>query len=260
MGLAVAEHFVLDGMLTGLMLVLGFSVTILLLFQNRQEILQNCQCLLNNRINSVSHFEQTEALLGIYSAFSEKTPPPLPKTRGWAASPDFLKVVHKKIEKRRPNLVVELGSGSSTIISGYSLKKNGKGSAISFDHEKEYADITRERVSFHNLEGQCEVINAPLKNYNIRKEIWSWYSLNEFCPKNTVDIVIVDGPPGGTQYMARYPALELLYEYLSEDAIFIVDDADRKDEKNMVKRWKSENENIDVEYLESEKGIYIVNT
>jgi hypothetical protein len=99
MGLAVAEHFVLDGMLTGLMLVLGFSVTILLLFQNRQEIIQNRQCILKNRKDSVSHFEQTEALLGIYSAFSGKTPPPLPKTRGWAASPDFLKVVHKKIKK-----------------------------------------------------------------------------------------------------------------------------------------------------------------
>jgi hypothetical protein len=58
--------------------------------------------------------------------------------------------------------------------------------------------------------------------------------------------------------MARYPALEILYEYLSEDAIFIVDDADRRDEKGMVKRWKRENESIGVEYLESEKGIYVV--
>ena len=38
----------------------------------------------------------------------------------------------------KPDTILELGSGVSTIISAYCLKKIGNGKIISLDHEKEY--------------------------------------------------------------------------------------------------------------------------
>ena len=42
---------------------------------------------------------------------------PLPLTRGWAASPDFLLYVFDHILQYRPKTVVELGSGVSTAVA-----------------------------------------------------------------------------------------------------------------------------------------------
>ena len=42
-----------------------------------------------------------------------------------AASPDFLKLVVETILTEKPILVVELGSGISTILAGKALEKNG---------------------------------------------------------------------------------------------------------------------------------------
>ncbi len=42
-----------------------------------------------------------------------------------AASPDFFKLLVETILSEKPKLVVELGSGISTILTGKALEKNG---------------------------------------------------------------------------------------------------------------------------------------
>lgn len=249
-------RLVIGELATGIGLTLGLSLTLLLLLQHRRETLRTQSEVRRNRRKIKNTFRQTEALLGLYSGL-EDTTPPLPQTKGWTALPDYLRLVYKQIRKRESNLVVELGSGSSTIVGGHALRQNGSGSIISFEHLPEYAHRSREKISFHGLDDYCRVLVSPLKSYHLDGGEWKWYALDGFEPEASIDLVIVDGPPGNLQELSRYPAFPLLADYLSEETIFIVDDGDRVDEEAMVEKWEKESE-LESEYLETEKGSYLL--
>jgi hypothetical protein len=254
LGTIVVGWFTIGSLAVGGALVLGLLALLLILLQSRRELLQEVR---KNRQELEKAFEQTEALFGLYFSLSEQQPS-LPKTRGWAASPDFLRLIYEQIRKEEPDLVVELGSGSSTIIAGHALRQNGTGRALSFDHLEEYAHQSRETVSSHDLEGYCKVLTAPLTTYSLNGGTWKWYELENFDPEETIDLVIVDGPPSELQDLSRYPALPLLSEWFSEDTTLIVDDGDRNEEKKMIRRWTKEKSNIKHQYMETEKGAYVL--
>lgn len=254
LAVVIFGNFAVGSLATGIALVLGIAFILFLLLQYRRETFQSHR---KTRQNHRETFEQTEALLGLYFGVSG-TAPVLPKTRGWGASPGFLRLVYKQIRENEPNLVVELGSGSSTIIGGHALRRNGSGSITSFDHLEKYARQSRELVSFHGLGDYCKVLAAPLTSYRMNGRSWEWYSLEDFDPEEPIDLVIVDGPPGHLQELSRYPALPLLFDWLSEEATFIVDDGDREDEKTMVERWVEEEPKLKAEYRETENGAFIL--
>jgi hypothetical protein len=57
---------------------------------------------------------QVEGLLAIHDEL--KPPRALPRTRGWAASPDLLHVLLLVAQQQRPGRVLECSSGLSTLI------------------------------------------------------------------------------------------------------------------------------------------------
>ena len=73
-----------------------------------------------------------------------------------------------------------------------------------------------------------------------------------------IDLLVVDGPPGNIQSLSRYPALPLLYRHLSDRSIVILDDGHRDDEKKIVALWEKEFSNLSPEFLDLEKGAYII--
>ena len=51
-------------------------------------------------------------------------------------------------------------------------------------------------------------------------------------------LVVVDGPPTTTGKHARYPAMPIIIDCFAGAQIdFLLDDYDRKDEKEVVKKW-----------------------
>jgi predicted O-methyltransferase YrrM len=212
----------------------------------------------NHRDNSKERdiiFEQIESILGLYWAV--RPTELLPGTRGWAASPDFLRLVSSSIINDEPSLVLELGSGVSTVISGYAIQKVNNGSIVSLDHIEKYANKTEKHIAKHELKEKCSVVLAPMSEYDICGEKWMWYENSKIKDKKEIDMVIVDGPPSHDQSLARYPALLILREKLSGNAKILVDDADRQDTKLMVDKWKEEF-SIQCEYVDTEKGAYIL--
>jgi len=59
-------------------------------------------------------FDQVQALHSLYAELD--LPQGLPPTRRWAASPDFLLLLTRRVRRTKPALVVECGSGTSTIV------------------------------------------------------------------------------------------------------------------------------------------------
>jgi hypothetical protein len=55
--------------------------------------------------------------------------------------------------------------------------------------------------------------------------------------KKEVDVLVVDGPPGDTGLLARYPAVPVLRKAMSPTCVVLLDDANRADEQAIGKRW-----------------------
>jgi len=161
--------------------------------------------------------------------------------RGWSISTEFLETLIRQIYTNKPDLIVECGSGTSTVVAASCLKEIGKGKIISLDHEKHYAEKTRNLLKAEGVQDYSTVIHAPLKKHKLMNTEYLWY---DFSPSShlasTIDMLVVDGPPGNLKNLSRYPAVPLLKEYLSDDIIVMLDDTQRSDEQKISASWKKE--------------------
>lgn len=202
-------------------------------------------------------YAQLEALALLQSTLQPKLP--FPASRGFAASPDFLAQVVSVILTTSPRLVVELGSGLSTLVIGLALKKAGGGRLVSIEHDEDYYRETLAGLAAHGIdETIVEVRRAPLEKTAIGGESWSWYRVGELSDLEAIDLLVVDGPPSTTQPLARYPALPIFIDRLSESAQLVLDDGRRDEEKVIVERWQREFTGIQTRYLDLEAGAFIV--
>lgn len=182
---------------------------------------------------------EAQALHQLISRFSPEAT--LPPVNGWALSPSALIALVDLITQRGARNVVECGSGSSTLWIAYALRHLGAGRVTALDHLAEYANKTRALVAAHGLADFVDVRHAPLANTATPKGSFSWYSLESVALATPIDVLLVDGPPQSTGQLARYPAMPLLVEHLAPDALILVDDAHRPDERKMVEEWLNEN-------------------
>jgi predicted O-methyltransferase YrrM len=181
---------------------------------------------------------ETEALLQLFREFEPRAPMPSSRTR-WAMDPTGLLEMLFLIGRKQPKVVLELGSGTSSIWIAYALEKDG-GRLISIDHKTEFADRTKSLLQLHDVSNLAEVRLAELHQLNINGEEFPWYNVDALRDINEIDLLLVDGPPGPLGEMARYPALHVLESQLAPNAIVILDDADRPGEQAIVQRWITE--------------------
>ena len=73
-----------------------------------------------------------------------------------------------------------------------------------------------------------------------------------------IDLLVVDGPPGTIGRLARYPALRQLRDRMNAAFTVLVDDADRDDEREMIRRWRAEDTMLDEVRLTAEKGLVVL--
>jgi predicted O-methyltransferase YrrM len=202
------------------------------------------------------NYRQIESLFFLYSALKPRHP--LPPMRDWAISPDFANLVISLVRECRPKVVLELGSGVSTLITAYILEENQEGVVISLDHDPRFAATTAAALARHGLQARATVIPAPLNPTSIHGKSYRWYTLDKPGDLDAIDLLIVDGPPVTTQKLARYPALPVLFPRLSANAVILVDDAQRADETRMVNLWLQEFGCFTREYVTAEKGAVIL--
>ncbi len=198
---------------------------------------------------------QVDALLAIYCDI--RPDHGFPPTRGWAASPDFLRHLSQFISTKSPKTIVECGSGVSTLILAACLKKQGKGKLYSLDHNSEFAEKTRQLLNQHDLSDWATVVHAPLKK--IEFDAWNgkWYDTSSIPSDLNIDMLVVDGPPENVAKFARYPAVPVFQRQFNTGCIILVDDADREDEQETIDRWKKYNRClVSIPYLSAEKGIH----
>ena len=197
-------------------------------------------------------FEQIEALDAIRDTLAGRVA--VPPTTDWAASADLLRELVTIVMARRPKVVVETGSGTSTVVVAGCLERLGEGHLWSLEHLVSYAAETRELVAASVLQDRATVVEAPLVDARIGDGTWSWYDLSALPDIGPIDLLFVDGPSGDTGKLARYPALPMLLDRLASDAAIVIDDGARPDEREMVQRWRAEVPGLTVRQLRTQKG------
>ena len=187
---------------------------------------------------------EVEALVQLFQGFTPRAP--MPPSGDFALNPtDLLDLVHL-IRTRRPRLVLELGSGTSTVWIAYLLEQSG-GRLVSLDHDPAYAAKTRAALAAHGLSGVAEVREAPLRPVVLDGRTFPWYDTGAVADLDDVELLVIDGPPGSTGPDARYPAMRVLEQRLADTATVVVDDAHRPDEQLAVRRWLEAIEGLTLE-------------
>jgi hypothetical protein len=113
-------------------------------------------------------------------------------------------------------------------------------------------------VSNRGLSDQVDVIHAPLRDYEIEGQHYQWYTLPDgVIGKESIELLIIDGPPTQEGEKARYPAVPVLEKYLSDDCVILLDDGKRPQETVTAEKW-SENSKCDITYVDNAKGAWVI--
>ncbi len=105
-------------------------------------------------------------------------------------------LLYTLVRQRKPRLIMELGSGCSTVIFAQALHDNARedpdhaGRIISFDAMAEWAEVTRASVPAH-LSRFCEVQHVAAVEEDRGKDLGFRY---ERLPEGVPDFLYVDGP------------------------------------------------------------------
>ena len=197
-------------------------------------------------------FRQLEALQNLSAVLPAADL--LPATRGWAASPDLLAVLVDLVITQRPALVVECGSGASTVWLALAMRRFAiSGQVIALDHDPAYGAATRGLLARHQLGGLAEVRDAPLEPFQLNGEPCAWYARAAWADLAGIDLLFVDGPPAATGHQARYPALPLLSAALSPAATIVLDDLIVPDMQKVLRLWLDAYPDFGSEILPLEK-------
>lgn len=240
-----------------LLLIMVFGAGLIALLVKVLELTAHVQTLAKEKTVKDS-YRQTEALFSLFSRFQFRAP--LPAMRGWAVSPDFANLIVTEIDRNKPKVILETGSGISSLLIGYCCEALGEGQLIALEHEAKYLEQTQDRLRLHGVQNWVQLRHAPLTPMTIGGETWPWYDLLavDIATLPQIDMLIVDGPPGTTHPMVRYPALAVLKDKLAPNAVILVDDYCRSDEKKLVARWMEENAGFILETVPTEKETAIL--
>jgi hypothetical protein len=201
-------------------------------------------------------FRQVEALHGLY--LDLKFDHSLPTTRGWAGSPDFLLELARHVRSVKPQAAVECSSGVSTIVIARALQLNGAGHVYSLEDNPQFSAETREALARHDLTQWATVIDAPLIPHDLGGRRWMWYEESRLPAGLRPDLLVIDGPVMTEGAMTRYPAGPVHFPSLKNGATVFLDDANRADEKAILKHWRSEFPELSQHLVDCEKGLAVL--
>jgi predicted O-methyltransferase YrrM len=183
--------------------------------------------------------------------------PYLPSLGNWAIDADFARLVLREMESG-PEVVVELGSGLSTLLIGSILEERATGRLASIDHDPRFAGETSDRLQRSGNGGRVEVTVAPLRDQSFAGTTTPWYdaaAVIDALPPGPIDLLIVDGPPS-TSTWTRWPAIEVLAPHLAPGAIVLLDDGRRREERASALRWAREHPDLKLWWLDTLKGAW----
>jgi predicted O-methyltransferase YrrM len=163
----------------------------------------------------------------------------------WSLGPAGIERLAGLVRERRPELVLEFGSGVSTLCLAHAARATGGDAPgpliVAIEQDARHAATTRSRLAAAGLASIAEVVHAPLEIRAWDGIVCSTYRLpRDFEARlegRKADLVLVDGP--AAERGARVATLPLVRRWLADGARIVLDDALRDGELEAAIRWQS---------------------
>jgi len=226
------------------------------LFKKQAEELLRVRRHLENVVkrNSANAARQVQSYIGMQEYLGTGNLPAFnSESHSWPVSADFALFLMQRLVLEQYDLVVEFGSGMSTVIVARTLamaaERTGTPPArfISFDHLDHYYQQTQAYLDQVEVGHAVKLVLAPLTDWQASDgQVQPYYDCNETLAELVRThgsairriLVIVDGPPASTGPQARYPAGPMVVQHFPAARIdFLMDDYIRDDEKEVAQRW-----------------------
>lgn len=204
---------------------------------------------------SVNTARQIQSFVGMQEYFATGVLPAFnSESHSWPVSADFALCLMQRVVLEDYDLVIEFGSGMSTVILAKTLALRAErdpsatGHFISFDHLDSYYQQTLGYLKQSGVDSFVQLTLAPLQEWQGPDgQTYPYYScqkaLAQLAKQRSTSkkriLVIVDGPPAATGPRARYPAGPIVMQHFPDAHIdFLMDDFIRQDEKEVAKQWQ----------------------
>ena len=163
----------------------------------------------------------------------------LPYLGSWKADTGLLKLLVDHIFEHRPALVVEFGTGASTLVLARALQKAGGGRLISFDQHADFIEASREWLAEFGLKADLRAV--PLRP---SPDGWPglWYDHGPL-PQG-IELMLIDGPPWAIHPFTRGAAASL-FDHIAPGGTVMLDDAARPGERIVARRWRKAHPEFD---------------
>lgn len=165
---------------------------------------------------------------------------PPPPNDGWTLASDALIYITRIVKHIKPRHILEFGSGLSTrTLARACGDLQSRCYISSVDHDPEFSRVIVKELDKQEIPNcRVKLQISPLVARDCGGRFLPFYHLNpeRFASKRPVDLVLIDGPPGvlGGREGMLYQAMEFSHP----GTILLLDDAERKEEKEILKRWQ----------------------
>jgi precorrin-6B methylase 2 len=179
---------------------------------------------LDNLYNQITAYIQLHELVG--------SSPVLYPLRGWALSPDAIVYILADLELRDDPVIVEFGSGESTLILASALRRKNAGRLITIEHDESF----------------MRELGARLKAAQLAR----WVSLHHAPRMQPED-------PGDCELnlsaLARGRPLQWALKHLKPNGTIFLDDANRPAEQSLLAKLMDEQNDVHCQMIHTEKGL-----
>jgi hypothetical protein len=163
----------------------------------------------------------------------------------WSVCVDTINFLEQEVKKYRPRVILEFGSGLSTLCLAQFMQDIHGGTdrtyVCSVEQNASDAATTLGRLSDAGLHRNVRIVTAPLVKTKIEGHEIQCYDIREEDLSGIAQLrpefILVDGPsaPG----LARFGTVPLVKHALAPDSHIYLDDAFRDCELEIAKSWQS---------------------
>jgi predicted O-methyltransferase YrrM len=127
--------------------------------------------------------------------------------------------------------VLECGSGLTTLVLA-AISRHTASDLWSLEHDPHWHQVTNQALQRFGLRANLRL--ARLRSYGD----FDWYDIDPSAVPD-FSVVVCDGPPNSTRG-GRYGLFPVLRDRLTADCVILLDDAERRSEHELVRRWSQE--------------------
>lgn len=165
----------------------------------------------------------------------------------WAVGYNYLYIMTRSLLELKPRAVLDIGLGiSSTLVSNY-FKYNHFDNSVHtiIDHDDKWIDFYTKN---HCLSSNSEILQLDcIEKEYCGSKYYAYKNFAEAVKGERYDVVSIDGPWGSERY-SRRDIIGQIPEILSDNFVIILDDSNRRGEKDTIAEIEKKLKEADIEY------------